>query len=132
MKFYQGTDPKIGEPGFLSFHHQVRFSWWSKTSLNWSTIGRHSKLSPNSPERWLGKMSNQKLKKLKLEMISAFLTKMQKQIRKHNKCYLLTRNLVCTVFLELQMGQAVAQFLKGGDKGMPLLCVPFFSEPHGS
>jgi hypothetical protein len=73
-------------------------------------------------------MTNERLKKLKEEMVSAFLTKMTTQIRKHNKRYLLTSNLICSIFLEWQTGQVITQFLKGGK---PLLSAPFFSALHG-
>jgi hypothetical protein len=39
-------------------------------------------------------------------------------------------DLVCSVFSEWKMGQAVAQLLKGGE-GMPLLSTAFFSELLG-
>jgi hypothetical protein len=127
MKFYQGTDPNIGEPGFLCFHRQVRFYLMyediTEMKQNWKTHEVFSKFSSK-----VGAMSNERLKKLKQEMVSAFLTKMQTQIRKHNKRYLLTRNLVRSVFSEWQTGQAVAQFLKGG---APSLSPPFFSKIHG-
>jgi hypothetical protein len=74
-------------------------------------------------------MSNERLKKLKHEMVSAFLNKMQTHIQEHNKRYLLTRNLICSVFAKGQTGhQAVAQLLKGGT---PALSAPFFSELQG-
>jgi hypothetical protein len=69
------------------------------------------------------KMSNERLKKLKEEMVSAFLTKMTTHIQKHNKCYLLRRNLVCSVFSEWQTGQAIG--------GEPVLSALFFSTLHG-
>jgi hypothetical protein len=127
MKFYQGMDPNIREPGFLSFHCQVCFFLMikdiDKMKNNWQANNAFSKFSTKVEE-----MSNKKLHKLKLAMVSTFLSKMQKPVQKHNKHYLLTRNLVCSVFLEWQMGQAIAQFLKGGK---PSLSAPFFYELHG-
>jgi hypothetical protein len=126
MKFFQGADPNIGEPGFLSYHRQVRFFLMMDDIIgmkrNWRGHEAFSKFASKVDE-----MTNERLKKLKEEMVSAFLTKMTTQIRKHNKRYLLSRNLVCSVFSEWQTGQAVAQFLKGGE---PLLSAPFFSSLH--
>jgi hypothetical protein len=127
MKFFQGPDPNIGEPGFLSYHRQVRFFLMmddiNRMKRNWREHKAFSKFATK-----VDGMTNERLKKLKEEMVSAFLTKMTMQIRKHNKRYLLTRNLVCSVFSEWQTGQAVAQFLKGGE---PSLSAPFFSALHG-
>jgi hypothetical protein len=127
MKFFQGPDPNVGEPGFLSYHRQVRFFLMmddiNRMKRNWRGHEAFSKFASKVDE-----MTNEHLKKLKEEMVSAFLTKMSTQIRKHNKRYLLTRNLVRAVFSEWQTGQAVAQFLKGGE---PALSAPFFSALHG-
>jgi hypothetical protein len=127
MRFYQGIDQNIGEPGFLSYHRQVRFFLMMEDIIgmkrNWRGQESFSQFSS-----LVDQMSDLKLRKLKEEMVSAFLTKMKTQIRKHNKRYLLTRNLVRAVFSEWQTGQAVAQFLKGGE---PSLSAPFFSALHG-
>jgi hypothetical protein len=117
MKFYQGTDPNIGEPGFLSDHCQVPFFLMIKDieemKLHWQAHDTFSKFTTKVEE-----MSNKKL-----QMVSgAFLNKMQTQIQKHNKPYLLTRNLVRFVFSEWQTSQAVAQFLKAFTFRVLLLC----------
>jgi hypothetical protein len=52
------------------------------------------------------------------------------QVQKHNKRYILTRGIVCSVFAEWQTGQVVAQVLKGGD-GLPSISSPFYSKQHG-
>ena len=130
MKFYQSTDPNVGEPGFLSFHRQVRYFLMlediNDLKLNWRTRPAFAQFSAK-----VSQMSDPNLKRLKIEMVSAFLTKMATQTRKHNKRYLLTKNLVRAVFSKWQTGQAVAQFLKGNDEGMPPLSAPFFSKLHG-
>jgi hypothetical protein len=49
MKFYQGMDPNIGEPGFLSFHCQVCFFLMikdiNKMKNNWRGHEAFSKFS---------------------------------------------------------------------------------------
>jgi hypothetical protein len=40
------------------------------------------------------------------------------------------KHLICSVFAKWETGQAVAQFLKGGNKEMSSLTAPFFSKQH--
>jgi hypothetical protein len=63
-------------------------------------------------------------------MMTSFLRKIASQVKKHNKRYLLMKHLVRGVFAECKTGQAVAQFLKGGDEAMPSLSESFFSKQH--
>jgi hypothetical protein len=67
-------------------------------------------------------------KNLKEDMVTSILRKMASQVKEHNKRYLLTKHLVRDVFAECETGQAVAQFLKGGDEAMPSLSESFFSK----
>jgi hypothetical protein len=77
-KFHQSTDPAVGEPAFLSFHRQVRYLLMledlEELKLNWRTRTAFSQFFTK-----VGEMSDPNLKRLKLEMVSAFLTKMQTQ-----------------------------------------------------
>jgi hypothetical protein len=126
MKWYQGSDPNIGRPGFLCFHRAVRYFLMiddiDVIRDDWRTNEVFSKFS-----RQVQSMSNPKLKSLKEGMVDAFVRKMRSQVQKHNKRYVLTRSIVRSVFADWQTGQAVAQLLKGGE---PSLSVPFFSELH--
>jgi hypothetical protein len=128
MKWYQGTDPNIGEPGFLPFHQSVRFFLMTQDiddiCSNWRTNKFFVKFS-----KQVASMSNPKLKSLKEGMVEIFLKKMKTQVQKHNKRYILTRSVIRSIFAEWQTGQVVAQVLKGGD-GLPLLSAPFFSKQH--
>jgi hypothetical protein len=56
-------------------------------------------------------------------VISSFVKKMASQVCKDNNHYLLTKHLVCSVFTKWQMGQAVAQFLKGGNEAFTTPCL---------
>jgi hypothetical protein len=129
MRWYQGSDPNIKTPGFLSFHRQVRYFLMmenlKKIENSWREMDEFSALATK-----LHTMTNLTQKKLKEDMVSSFVKKMASQVRKHNKRYLLTKHLVRAVFAECQTGQAVAQFLKGGNEGMPSLSAPYFSEMH--
>jgi hypothetical protein len=129
MKWYQGSDPNIGRPGFLALHGTVRYFLMlddiNEISCNWKTIDVFCKFSEH-----VQSMTNPKLKHLKEGMVEAFLKKMRLQIQKHNKQYILTRAIIRSVFAEWQTGQVVAQVLKGGD-GLPSISPPFFSKQHG-
>jgi hypothetical protein len=129
MKWYQGTDVNIGRPGFLSFHRLVRYFLMvddvDQMRRDWKTNKVFEKFS----KKQVASMTNPKLKQLKEGMVEAFLKKMRLQIIKHNKRYVLTRSIVCSIFAEWQTGQAVAQVLKGGE-GLPSLSPPFFSNQH--
>jgi hypothetical protein len=73
-------------------------------------------------------------KRMKEDMISSFVKKMAKpslqaqhMLPNHKTS---SKHLNCSVFAEWQMGQAIVQFLEGGNKEMPSLLEPFFSEMH--
>ena len=88
MKWYQGTDPNIGKPGFLPFHRSVRYFLMTDDidaiRRDWRTNEVFAKFS-----RQVESMSNPKLKSLKEGMVEVFLKKMKLQEQKHNKRYTL-------------------------------------------
>jgi hypothetical protein len=129
MRWYQGSDPNVGTPGFLSFHRQVRYFLMLEDLKNIEDHWREMDEFAAFSEKLLT-MTNSIQKKLKEDMATSFLKKMASQVRKHNKRYLLTKHLVRGVFAESETGQAVAQLLKGGNEEMSALSKPFFSKQH--
>jgi hypothetical protein len=131
MKWYQGSDPNIGTPGFLSFYCQVRYFLMiedlQKIENSWREMDEFSALANK-----LLTMTNLTQKKMKEDMVISFVKKMTSQVRKHNKRYLQTKLLVCSVFPECQTGQVVAQFLKGHDDEdiSCSLLEPYYSKMH--
>jgi hypothetical protein len=115
IRWYQGSDPNVATPGFLSFHRQVRYFLMledlKNIEDNWREMDEFAAFSKK-----LLTMTNSIQKKLKEDIATSFLKKMASQVRKHNKRYLLTKHLVRGVFAELETGQAVAQLLKGGNE----------------
>jgi hypothetical protein len=128
MRWYQGSDPHIGTPGFLCFHRQVRYFLTiedlKKMEKSWREMEEFAQFSKKLLTM------NPTQKKLKEDMASSFLRKMSSQVKKHNKRYLLTKHLVKGVFAGCETGQAVAQFFKGSDEAMPALSEHFFSKQH--
>jgi hypothetical protein len=98
MRWYQGSDPHIGTPGFLCFHRQVRYFLMiedlKKMEKSWREMEEFAQFSKKLLTM------NPMQKKLKEDMASSFLRKMSSQVKKHNKRYLLTKNLVRGVFSE--------------------------------
>jgi hypothetical protein len=66
MKFFQGPDPNVGEPGFLSYHPQVHFFLMmediNRMKRNWRGHKAFSKFANK-----VDKMTNKRLRKLKEE-----------------------------------------------------------------
>jgi hypothetical protein len=129
MRWYQGSDPNVGIPGFLSFHRQIGYFLMledlKKIEVSWREM---DKFAPFSKK--LFTMTNLNQKQLKEEMATSFVRKMSSQVRKHNKQYLLTKHLIRSVFAERETGQAVAQLLKGSQEAMASLSGPYFSRQH--
>ena len=115
MKFYQGCDPNIGVPGYLSFHRLVRYFLQvldlEKIRDGWETI--------NAFKSFKDKINGmtQEHKPLKREFVRKFVNKMIEQVHKHNKRYLVSVKLVRAVYAEKQTGHIVARLLDGQDIG---------------
>jgi hypothetical protein len=132
MKWYQGVDPNIGQPGFLSFHRAVRYFLMledlKEAQRSWET---HPLFQPFLIQ--VSKIANEKLRKLKADSVRTLIRKMILQVRKHNKRYIQSSKLIRGVFSEQPTGQVVAQFLLNHrrDNLPPVVTQSFFSEAHG-
>jgi hypothetical protein len=117
MRWHQSSDPHIGTLGFLCFHRQVRcFLMMEDLKKMEMSLRKMEDFEQFSKKLFT---MNPTLKKLKEDMATSFLRKMGSQVKKDNKQRLLTKHLVRGVCTEWETGQALAQFLKGGDGAMP-------------
>jgi hypothetical protein len=71
MKWYQGTDPNVGRPGFLALHQTVQYFLMvedlDQIRPNWKTNDFSEKFA-----KQVQSMTNPKLKLLKEGMVEAF------------------------------------------------------------
>jgi hypothetical protein len=129
MKWYQGVDPNIGQPGFLAFHRAVRYFLMLEdleaAESSWETHGLFQLFVIQ-----VECITNEKFRQLKQESVRAIIKKMIHQVHKHNKRYVQTSKLVRGVFAEQPTGQAIAQFLSTRQDNQPIATQSFFSQVH--
>jgi hypothetical protein len=129
MKWYQGADPNIGRPGFLSFHRAVRYFLQLEDLLDaersWETHELFAEFRTQ-----VAKITNEKLRKMKQDSVRTIIHKMILQVRKHNTRYLRTAKLIRGVFADQATGQAIAQLLSREENLPAIATQSFFSKVH--
>ena len=84
MKWYQGSDPNIGRPGFLVFHRAVRYFLQLEdlqdAERSWETheLFREFRLQ-------VALIEDERLRKMKQDSVKTIIRKMIYQVHKHNK-----------------------------------------------
>ena len=124
MKWYQGSDPNIGRPGFLVFHRAVRYFLQLEdlqdAERSWETheLFREFRLQ-------VALIEDESLRKMKQDSVKTIIRKMIYQVHKHNKRYLQTSKLIRGVYAEQPTGQAIAQLLSQQDNLPPITMQKF-------
>jgi hypothetical protein len=114
MRWYQRSDPNIGQLRYLVSHRLVHYylmiSDLEDMANDWKTLDAFKDF------RDVLSSLSETMRPMKQAMISSFLSLMIQQVIKHNQRYLLTPKLVRAVFAEKETGQLVASMLISDDE----------------
>ena len=111
MKWYQGSDPNLGRPGFLCYHRGVRFYLMLKQLQplihdNW----RDHKAFANTKLAY-DACTDDKEKEVLNSIATRFFAKVKSQAITHNKRYMRTISYIRTIFSEKETGMIAAKAL---------------------
>jgi hypothetical protein len=106
MRWYQRSDPNIGQPGYLVPHRLVRYHLMLADLED--IVGGWKNLEAFKDFRAVLSSLDDTLRPMKEAMVSSFVSLMMQQVIKHNQRYLLTPKLIRAVFAEKETGQLVA------------------------
>ena len=110
MRWYQRSDPNIGQPGYLIPHRLPRYHLQGVADLEDMRNDWQTQDAFKGFRDVLSSLSDT-MRPMKEAMVRSFPTLMIQQVNKHNQRYLLTPKLVRAVFAEKETGQLVASML---------------------
>ena len=113
MSFFQGSDPNIGTPGYLSHHRLVAYFLMIVTldsiQSNWELLADFEEAKD-----FTNTIQDVEDQQLKRKGYMKFVSKMIAQVHKHNKQYLVSTHMLCAIFAEQPLGTMVAKMLHSG------------------